>query len=69
MDENKFWLSVWGILGTVVAVLILSIATYNAHSNIILERMVEQHKVDPLRAACAINNNYGSACAVLASKP
>lgn len=69
MDENKFWLSVWSIVGTVVATLILSMAGYNAHSNIVIERMVEKHGVDPMRASCAVEFNRGAVCSILAAKP
>ncbi|MFI4963625.1 MAG: hypothetical protein ACHP6H_07205 [Legionellales bacterium] len=61
MDNNKFWLGVWAICGTVLITLMLCISVSNQSSN---EKILEMVKVgaDPIAANCAIVglNNYST---------
>ena len=53
MDDNKFYLGVWAILGTVAITLVLCISIGNQVSN---TKMVDMVKAgaDPIAANCAI---------------
>lgn len=67
--DEKFWVSVWGIVGVVVIVVASLIATYwNSHNTKIVE-LIEKG-VDPTEAMCALQNDYGTmpVCIVAATK-
>lgn len=67
MDENKFWIAVWGIIGIVVCTLIVSITLFNMSVNERISEMVAKG-ANPIQAACAINGSNGSGQAIICSK-
>jgi len=68
VDDNIFWLRVWQIIGGVVCVLIVSLASCTANQNYIIKEMAG-NGVSALDAACAISpTNMGSNCTLRAAK-
>lgn len=67
--EQKFWVSVWVLVAfTVVTVLCGALGT-SAYRARVLERMVSEQHIDPMRAACAldIGDRKEGVCAILAA--
>lgn len=56
MDENQFWVRVWGIVGSVVVVLAAMLFATSVKETRSIEAMVKAG-ADPVRAACAIRKS------------
>lgn len=63
-DEDKFWLSIWGILGTTICVIALSICYYNVQELRVEENLVLNGN-DPLRVRCMLSSLHDQICGVL----
>jgi hypothetical protein len=69
MNEEKFWLCVWGMVVSFLAVLVLCI-TFNAHGKRDKWEKAVSNGADPMVVACALNGAEHSAgvaiCTILA---
>lgn len=54
-NEERFWLSTWGILVSCIIVVVLLMTIYNNNRDARLERMVAEG-ADPIRASIALEN-------------
>lgn len=55
MNDNEFWLKIWGLAAAVVIVFILAISVCTINSDAAIVSMVERG-IDPVKARCAIYN-------------
>ena len=53
-DDDKFWISVWSIVGVVIIALAVTITTYNITTNIIVAQAIKDGGV-PIEIKCAFN--------------
>jgi hypothetical protein len=70
MDGNeKFFVAVWSLVAAVVITLMVSVGCVTAYKAEVLRKMVEEQKVDPMRAACAldIGERKDGVCSILAA--
>ena len=71
MNEEKFWLCVWGMVLTFCLTLVLCI-TFNAHWKRDKWEKAVSNGADPMVVSCALNDIAGSAeaiiCAMLAQE-
>lgn len=58
--EEKFWYLLWSTLAAIFAVVVVSMLSYTAHKNIVMERMVEAG-ASPIEVACALKGEDRSA--------
>ena len=69
MSEEKFWLTLWGMALTFLAVLVLCI-TFNAHGKRDKWEKAVSNGADPMVVACALDGAEHSAgvaiCTILA---
>ena len=69
MNEEKFWLGVWGMVLTFSLTLILCI-TFNAHGKRDKWEKAVSNGADPMVVSCALNDIAGGAdaaiCTILA---
>ena len=69
MNEEKFWLCVWGMVVSFLAVLVLCI-TFNAHGKRDKWEKAVSNGADPMVVACALDGVQGYAetaiCTILA---
>ena len=67
MDENRFWICVWGIIAAVVCTLIISITYYNQFEASLIAKAVTAGN-DPIAVACAFNEKSPSICGMVVAK-
>ena len=69
MNEEKFWLCVWGMVLSFLAVLVLCI-TFNAHGKRDKWEKAVSNGADPMVVSCALDDIAGGAdaaiCTILA---
>lgn len=61
-NEQKFWLTTWSIIGTVVCFIALCITVSDMRSTSAVESMVKGG-TDPVAAACAVRTYDAAICA------
>lgn len=66
-NEDKFWLSIWGILGATFCVIVLSICYYSVQELRVEENLVLNGN-DPLRVRCMLSSLHDQICGVLAGE-
>jgi len=68
MDENKFWLAIWAIVGACFMSIVLGVAGYQINTTNKIEVLVQQG-ANPLEAYCAINGSRqtDAVCVILAT--
>ena len=66
-SEDKFWLSIWGILGATFCVIALSVCYYNTQELHVEENLVLNGN-DPLRVRCMLSSLHDQICGVLAGE-
>lgn len=68
-SDNKFWISVWAVVGIVIMSVALMITLYWIDHNAKIAEMV-RNGTDPVAAMCAMQDDYGvmPVCLVLAAK-
>lgn len=68
-SDDKFWVCVWSIVGAVIATIVISIATYYHHKNIVINEMVK-NGISSIAALCALDDTIGNnpTCVILAVK-
>ena len=64
MNEEKFWLCVWGMILSFLTVLVLCI-TFNAHWKRDKWEKAVQMGADPMVVSCALNDIAGGADAAI----
>jgi len=70
MDENKFWISLWKISATFLCVVVVVVAGCTANRQYQTRMLVENAKVSPIEANCALEADSlkTTACIMLVSK-
>ena len=69
MQENTFWLGVWGILSTLILGIIFLCVIYWSDYNTKIVKLIEKG-VPPIEVMCVLQDDYGntSRCIILATK-
>jgi len=71
MNDNEYWLRIWGLAAAVAIVLSITFGAVTVNSDAAIVSMVE-HGADPVRARCAIygTDHAGSAamCALVVNQ-
>lgn len=71
MNDNEFWLKIWGLAAAVVIVFTLAIIVCIINSDAAIVSMVERG-IDPIKARCAIYKAdtaaAGAICTLTVSK-
>jgi hypothetical protein len=68
MEENKFWLSIWGVIAATLVALVC-MATYNAHDRRDKWEKAVVNGADPMVVSCALFEQTGAeqaACLLMA---
>jgi hypothetical protein len=68
-NDQKFWLTLWGMATIVSIVAIVMGLTYFKHENQLIANLIEQGH-NPIATACAFEDAYGKqpSCIIMASK-
>lgn len=69
MEENKFWFSLWAMVGTVFSTIVIASLVYFSHKNGVMLDVVAKG-ADPMEVKCAFDRNETDAefCTILAMK-
>ena len=69
MNDETFWISIWGMAAAVIMILILAVNNHWKHHNELVVDMVKSG-IDPIAVKCALEDDYGNhpVCLVLAAK-
>lgn len=58
MDENKFWLCIWGLVGAILCVIVLALLALSAYNSSKIANLIAAGH-DPIEVACAVSGFGG----------